>query len=144
METNLQIQNQNQGLELSEKTESLSKAVFHVNQLTPYPYTDNQIIDWAKSIEELMPELSPKIIKIIVDKMKIGVIAYNYKLGIQNIFEGYKIILKDRQIYLHSKKYKLYNSQDKEFETEEIKINEELERIRILLNKMSIRNKMAY
>lgn len=137
MEQNLPAQNQNQGLEISENINSISKAIFHVNQLTPYPYTDSQIIDWAKSIEELTPELKPKTLKLIMDKMKLGIIAYDHRIGIQNVFNGYKIILKDRSIELHSKKAILYTQNKLHDKQEGEKIDKEIHRIQVFLSNIS-------
>lgn len=92
-------------LELPNKTNDLCKSLVHFNQLTPYPYSDLQIVDWAKSVEELAPEITPEIIKSIIDGLKIGAIPFDSKLGIQNIFIGYKYFLKTAISELNKKQY---------------------------------------
>lgn len=67
----------------------IAKALFHVNYLTPYPYSDMIIEGWAKSIQELEPEITSEVIKWILDNMKKGLIEYDSKKGIQNIFSGF-------------------------------------------------------
>lgn len=98
MKNKLQKSEGTLSLESKTKITELSKAVFHVNQLTGYPLPDAVIMDWAKSISELAPEITPKTIKIVTDKMKVGLIDYDHRKGIQNIFNGYKIVLENYRI----------------------------------------------
>lgn len=83
-----QLQKVNQSLELSDKELSLAVEIFHVNQVMPYPLSDLQISDWAKSINELMPEVSSADIKKIIDDFKLDNIEWDNKKGIQNIFNA--------------------------------------------------------
>ena len=82
--TNQQVQN----------TSDLLKELAQFNLLTQYPVADVLLEAWAKSIQELTPELTPAMLKEIVDGMKLGLIEYDAKLGIQNIFEGYRVVLR--------------------------------------------------
>jgi hypothetical protein len=70
--------------------EELVKALYHVNYLTPYAISDTMLEGWANSIQELNPNITPAILKKIIDKMKMGEIEFDNKKGIQNIFKGYK------------------------------------------------------
>lgn len=45
---------------------------------------------WANTILELEPEINESVIKWIVDKMKIGIIDFDNRKGIQNIFDGFR------------------------------------------------------
>jgi hypothetical protein len=83
-----ELQRANQSLGLSEKVIELALVVFHINQVVPYPLSDLQIADWAKSINELRPDVEPQKLKEVIDKMKLGQIEWNYRQGIQNIFRA--------------------------------------------------------
>ncbi len=86
-----------------EKTESqlanitvnvdLVKALYHVNYLVSFPISDLMLEGWSKSITELRPEITPSTVKWIVDHMKLGIIEYKSKMGIQNIFQGFSVYL---------------------------------------------------
>ena len=94
----------NQSLELSSELTKIGQVIVHINQLTPFPYSDFQLIDWAKSINELTPELTPDILKKIIDKYKLGIYEFNSRAGIQNIFRGYKLILGEKIDFLRSQR----------------------------------------
>ncbi len=66
------------------------KQLFHVNCLVSYPITDPMLEVWARSIQELTPELTVDILKQIIDKMKTGEYDFDNRAGVQNIFKGYK------------------------------------------------------
>lgn len=69
--------------------------LYHVNYLTNYPISDAMLEGWSKSIKELAPEMTSKTVKIIIDRMKVGTIDFDNRIGIQNIFKAYKIILNE-------------------------------------------------
>lgn len=81
---------QKQHLGLNEKEMSIGKILLGVNELSAFPLNTEQISDWAKSINELSPELELGKLKLVIDKMKMGEIEYDKGLGIQNIFLGLK------------------------------------------------------
>ena len=93
-----------QSLELSSELTKIGQEIVHINQLTPFPYSDFQLIDWAKSINELTPELTPDILKKIIDKFKLGIYFFDSRAGIQNVFAGYKLILGEKIEYLRSQR----------------------------------------
>jgi len=68
--------------------EDMVKELYHVNYLVAYPLSDLMLEGWAKCISELKPELKPLELRELINKMKLGVIPYDPKLGIQNIFKG--------------------------------------------------------
>lgn len=71
---------------LNEKEIEIAKVIYHTNQLSPFPVTDQKLEEWAKSINELKPGLHIEKLKEAVDKMKLGKCEYDSRLGIQNIF----------------------------------------------------------
>ncbi len=83
-------------LSLTKEQTEIAKELIHYNQLTPYPYSDLQISQWVKSITELIPEMTPEIIKHIIDRLKTDAYDYDHKKGIQNIFNGFKKYLKEK------------------------------------------------
>ena len=101
MEQTLPSKKDIQSLEIT-TVNNIAKAVLHFNQLTPFPYSDIQIMDWAKSINELTPELTPDIVKKIIDKYKLGIYEFDTKLGIQNIFNGYRLILEEKIQFINN------------------------------------------
>lgn len=62
--------------------------VYHINHLTAFPLTDNQIDEWSRSINELRPDVTPEQLKEVIDGMKQGLIDFDNRLGIQNIFKA--------------------------------------------------------
>jgi hypothetical protein len=70
--------------------------LFHYNQLTAFPLSDAQIIDWAKSIKEIAPQLTTEILREIIRRFKVGQGEFDSKLGIQNIFGGYRTFLREQ------------------------------------------------
>ena len=101
----------NQSLELSSEITKIGQVIVHINQLTPFPYSDFQLIDWAKSINELTPELTPDILKKIIDKFKIGIYEFDSRAGIQNVFRGYKLILGEKIHFLQIKNIKDWDAE---------------------------------
>lgn len=88
----------------------LIKQIYHVNYLIPYPLNDAMIEGWAKSLQELEPEITADIVKWIVDKAKIGAFEWDNKKGIQNIFKGFVFYLQDvinKQGYHIENKYNI-------------------------------------
>lgn len=86
-------QPQNQLTTTPEKLAELAKAVYHFNYLTAFPVADYMLEAWAKVIAELEPEITPEVVKWIIDRMKTGHIAYNDKIGIQNVFNGFRVYI---------------------------------------------------
>ena len=117
----------NQSLELSSELTKIGQVIVHINQLTPFPYSDFQLIDWAKSINELTPELTPDILKKIIDKYKLGIYEFDSRAGIQNIFRGYKLILGEKMEFLR----KLRN------QSNEAELNKQINYYSDLQNKVS-------
>lgn len=66
------------------------KELYHVNYLTAFPISDTILEGWYHCITEIEPALTKEALKWILTEMKVGNIEYNPKLGIQNIFQGFK------------------------------------------------------
>lgn len=130
--------------------ENLAIQLFHVNQLTPYPYSDAMLEAWAVSILELTPEIKAEDLKFIIDKMKLGAIPYDSKKGIQNIFNGYLLLLTEKieEISRHINNDNLYGhfkSEDeaKLFKEKQKKIDNMFS-IKKRLKSMNINNSETY
>lgn len=69
---------------------NLINELFYVNCIVAYPVSDTTLEMWSKSILELEPEITPEVVKWIMNKMIMGLIPYDSKIGIQNIFNGFR------------------------------------------------------
>ena len=82
---------QNNGLpSLTDKQNEIGRVVYHVNQLTNFPISDERISEWARSIDEIIPNLELEDLRSVIKDFKICELEYNQKEGIQNIFFGLK------------------------------------------------------
>lgn len=100
MET--QIIKSGQKLVNTGQTKEFLKALYPVNYFLPYPLTDSQIEDWAKFIKKTEPEITPARLDIIFEQFATGKIPFDAKIGIRNIFIGFRKITKDRLSYLNN------------------------------------------
>ena len=64
--------------------------LYHVNYLVAYPVSDLMLEGWARSISELMPDVTEFDIKRIIDEMKVGKIKFDSRKGVQNILIALK------------------------------------------------------
>lgn len=69
---------------------NLINELFYINCIIAYPISDLTLEMWSKLILELEPEITPDVIKWIINKMAIGLIPYDSKIGIPNIFNGFR------------------------------------------------------
>ncbi len=83
----------------------LVSELFHLNFLTPFPVGDDMLENWAVSLQELEPMITPEVVKWICDNMKIGRIGYDNKKGIQNVFIGFRAWIRVNRIELGKEKY---------------------------------------
>lgn len=84
--TSTQIQKQHS--EYTEQEKVMATQIVHVNQLIAFPLSPEQIIDWTRSVIELRPDVTPALMKEVIDAMKTGIIDYDVRKGVQNIFNG--------------------------------------------------------
>lgn len=73
------------------KVKDIGSVIYHVNQLSPFTTTDERLIEWAESINEILPELEIEDLKSLIRAFKTDEITYDTRLGIQNIFMGIKL-----------------------------------------------------
>lgn len=152
MEQTLPSKRDTQSLALTEKVVDLAKVLVHYNQLTAFPYSDLQISEWAKSINELMPNITPDTLKTIINRMKMGIYEYDSRIGIQNIFSGAREYIRDEISTLQSSisdiKRKMFIHYNETVTDEERKFVDETElKIKKLhenLFKISPKNKMVH
>lgn len=79
------IQKVNQSLDLSDKQISIALLVVEVNMLIAYPISDNQITDWTRTIDRLVPDLDLNVLGDILDQYKFDRLEWDKSKGIQNI-----------------------------------------------------------
>lgn len=128
-------------LGLTEKSVEIAKVLVHYNQLTSYPYSDLQIAEWAKSIEELIPSMTLETLKTIIDRMKMGIYDFDSRLGIQNIFSGARQFIKDeidahQKIIAEIRKKMYYEYEEVLTEEERTLLHETEEKIKKLQNNL--------
>jgi len=126
-----------------------TKQLFHVNCLVSYPINDVMLEVWTKSINELAPEMTSDDLKFIIDKMKIGVYPYDHRVGIQNIFKGYKKLIESKVLTLSIRTQVLYHKDCRvELDIEEKKEYEwktlEEKRLNGLIKHLNIPTVMQY
>lgn len=78
---------------LSLEIKEMGIELFQYNQLTAFPISDAQIIDWAKTFSEVAPNLTPAIMHQLINRMKVGTEEFDSRLGVQNIFNAYRKFL---------------------------------------------------
>lgn len=86
----IQLKGQSGLPSLTNKQNEIGLAIYHVNQLTNFPIPDERISEWARSIDEICPNLEIEDLKSVIDDFKIGELEYNHREGVQNIFFGLK------------------------------------------------------
>ena len=79
--------------------DSLVKAVYQFNQLRAFSLTQIEILEWARSIERLQPDIDVNQLMFVIDQMKVGNLEYDKTIGIQNIFKGLKMTEKTKDGY---------------------------------------------
>lgn len=86
MENQLQKIN-NLSMPLNTREVEIAGIVWHVNLLVAFPLSDQQLEAWAKSINEILPELDLSKLSALITDMKKGTITWDYHLGIQNLLK---------------------------------------------------------
>lgn len=92
MDTQLQKSRHALSTQLNGKEIEIARLVCQVNQLVAYQISDQQIEDWALSINSISPDLDLIDLYEVIKRMKLGKIDYDTRKGIQNIFLGLEII----------------------------------------------------
>jgi hypothetical protein len=78
----------------------LYNVVVHVNQLTAFPLSGDQVEDWCRSLQHLIPDLDFDALVFLINEMKKGNYQYDNALGIQNITIGLKHVRKTSNGYV--------------------------------------------
>lgn len=76
--------------------ENICKVVYHVNQVRTFPLTSLEVVEWSRSIVELIPpeEFDMMKIQFLIKAVKRGEVPWDKDKGIQNIFIGLKYVQK--------------------------------------------------
>lgn len=90
MENQVQISNHSLSTPLNHKEIIIAQEMWHINQIISYPLSDWQIESWARSINELIPDLDVNILKKSINLLKTGEIEWDSKVGLPNIFLAIK------------------------------------------------------
>ena len=69
----------------------LKIVLININKILYIPLSDCFLNEWALSIDELEPEITPEILECIINKFINNEIKYDFDKGIQNIFKGFNI-----------------------------------------------------
>lgn len=75
------------------------KSVNHLSGGHYLKLDDNQINLWVETLKKTFPELTIYNLNIIINRMIIGKIPYDYFLGINNILDAYKNIVNEQMKY---------------------------------------------
>lgn len=106
----------------------------HYNQLTSYPLSDIQIVDWANSLKELFPEMTDEVLKSLINGLKLGVYNFNDRVGIQNITLAYKVYVLNQINSLNSA-HKNWDSVSEEQIEKERATEEKIAELRKIVSK---------
>jgi hypothetical protein len=75
------------------------EAVDHFNRLRSYPLTREEIMKWAMTLEQVVPNLDPLALCWLVDEMLAGRYDYDRFSGIQQLTIGLQKVEKINQTY---------------------------------------------
>lgn len=79
---------QNQAVSMQNHFE-LTRELFQVNLLSNYILSDQMIENWTLTVVEICKDITPEILKMLIDKMKGGYLDFDSKLGVRNIVNAY-------------------------------------------------------
>lgn len=75
---------------LSDKAVSLLGPISRVNMMLDWPIKEEDMIDWARTIERLDPDVTKEELSQVFDGFITGRYEYRKDRGIRNIFEALK------------------------------------------------------
>lgn len=84
---------------ISDKTKRIAKVVVDVNMLTGFPMQVEEIVAWSAELERLLPNSELHKLKFMFDCYKRDELVWDKSKGIQNIFNGLKMIGKNEEGY---------------------------------------------
>lgn len=79
-------------LNLSEASKGNLVALANVNYLVGFPIDEKEIIQWALDVERLAPDTTPDKLSFLMDCFKMDLLQWDRSRGIQNVFNGLKMI----------------------------------------------------
>ena len=87
------------GLITSDRHKEIIRAIAPINTIFPYKMDQDEMIMWAKDIDDLAPDTEPEKLMFLVKCFKTDEIVWDSKLGIQNVLRGLKRIVKTEAGY---------------------------------------------
>lgn len=75
-----------------ERVHELAKILFHVNQLVPFPKSDAELEDWARSLLSFSPNFDSRKLVFLINEFKLGRIEWQKDVGIQNITMNLQLV----------------------------------------------------
>jgi hypothetical protein len=93
MEKNVTVRNQ-QGSELilSDRCKEIIKIVAGVNDCVGFKLEYDELVSWGADVNRLIPDLEIERLMFLMDCFKMDKIEYDKNKGIQNIFNGLRLI----------------------------------------------------
>jgi hypothetical protein len=83
-----------------ERVSNVSKALYPINNLLPFPLTDTQLEDWSKFILEQEPVFDTRYLSVIFNYFITGKYKLDGRITVMDIFCCYEYVLFD---LLHDK-----------------------------------------
>ena len=95
------LQGDNKNAQIATKEANLARimpycqSLFNYNLLTAFPLSDAQIQSYTETALRLKPEITPDVIRLIMDLFIAGRFdfEFDYKIGIRNIIKGYDALM---------------------------------------------------
>ena len=106
------IQTDEQSLSLGNKINEYGVILYEINLIQAYPLGDTQIQDWCKCLHKFIPTLKQSTLQKIIDCYVTGKLEWNNKIGIQNIFKAYTLLIDRKIIELNTKIANIYEGNE--------------------------------
>lgn len=84
---------------VSDKCVRIAKVVVDVNMLVGFPMQAEEIVEWSAELERMLPDSELHKLKFMFDCYKRDELVWDKQKGIQNIFNGLKMIGKNEEGY---------------------------------------------
>lgn len=81
-------------LALSVRDMEICRILYGYNQLTPFPLSAGQIVEWKDTILQNVPDLAPAALALAINGMATEQIPFDRDRGIQNVFAALKRVWK--------------------------------------------------
>lgn len=90
-------QQQEKSLTISDKQKSILKVIADVNMLQGFPIQFDELKVWSADIERLSGAGNDEL-RFLFDCFKTNELVWDRNMGIQNIFNGLKLVWKDNGV----------------------------------------------